>query len=338
MVLLEQTNKMNTPIVPVPFEEIKNFVSYCYENGNGEDAEQVGVILNNGYTLFGCLREQMVDFHDNVVRNSLTMKKGYLELYYDEPFKETSVFIPCKDILGLFPLSIKQEKIESNKERWADNYTTGSIYDELFHDLLVERALLLKYEIHHSEILYNLSGKTTFFNWGKVKLKGETTLYSDWNYFKRTSSQKLNSIGIGCPFFSLAIGWENSLWSFFYNKLKKKSLSHNICDGESKIKGYIRFFDLPSIDKNQDPIETLVMEGEKWYPAAFTQEKIKDLRDLKKKEWKLIYFKSDSFLFPVRLWSKIDQEVSLLVDSIEFPMSCKYGTSNYFIKVRAAIS
>lgn len=326
---------MHTSIIP--FKEIEEFISYCYENGNEEDSEQIGVILINNHILFGYLREQMIDYNGNITRNSLTGKDGYLELYYHEPFKETSVFIPCKDIIGLFPLSIKQKKIKSNKERWADNYTTGSIYDALFYRLLIEDAALLKYEVLHQEILYNLSPKTTFFNWGKAYFEDTTPLYSDWNYFTKIS-RGLNSIGIGIPIFSLSIGWEKSLWNSFYKKLKKKNINNPICKGENKIKGYVRLFDLPSINKNQDPSEFLNMEGEKWYPGAFTLEKINNLKDLKRIDWQLVYFKSDSFLIPARLWSKIDQEISLLVEAVELSVSCKYGKSDYFVKVRAAIS
>ncbi len=306
---------------PISLEEITFFVSEYYKcKKNG-----IGIILTNGNNLWGRLQSQSIIYSSSneEKRDCFTGKLGCIELYYSAPFKEISVFIPLVDIAGLYNIEIKQEYISSKTERWAENYSNGSIEEELFRSFLARKATENNYVVFSHHILYSLSLKKFHFDWGKASFCENTPLYADWEYF-RLHSNGINSIGFGFALGSFSVGWEKNLMSKFYKKLNHEEI--NITD--KVLKGYIFFL--------ESETNILSMEGSDWYAAVLCKEKIKNLSSLKNKKWELVYFKANCFMIPCDLWNKFDQEVTVFSEVINIPTKTKVGNCKCFLKARGA--
>lgn len=208
--------------------------------------------------------------------NELSRKEIDNSLTFHLPYK--GIYVPLSTIKSIFG-------VYSASPFYGVTHVDGELVD---WDS-VENLMRAKYNIFVShELGYKIDTWKKLEQSKKITLYGPTVLYSDWEWFKSISGG-INSIGIGIGPISGNVGWSKSLskvfWDTIGSSIKKNSQ-------EAIIRGHVKIL--------QKMIE---IEGENWIRLNISPRK------------NLIgVCKRSNFLFPIKLFNKIDSLLTVYGD------------------------
>lgn len=250
--------------------------------------------------------------------------------YRLQPFgKRSPLLIPSTKVAGIRPLTVQQKSISDENEI--------SSLPPLIQQLkkaTIERADEVEYINTVDEVSpvgKHYGAPVPDFNWNDIEFTDDTPLYCDWNYLTRKEGG-LESLGAGALGFSLSAGWNESLWSSFNDIIENKQVQIGEEPGKSEVtlSGYIG---LLSIDDNY---VTKNMEGEDWIGGIISNEIIDGIDQFEDSNLSIVMFRKDSFMFPIDLWSDINNEVSVYGDVMNVSFNTGFSEADCFIKARAA--
>lgn len=247
--------------------------------------------------------------------------------YHLSPFMGgQDILIPANDVAGIRQLPVEQETQNDD-----DITPLPPALIRLSHET-IGRSERLGYDFTFQEFPDPVGrhfGKS--FDWGDINFNDDTPLYCDWEHLARKQSG-LNSIGAGAFGFSLSAGWDDDLWELFSDLVDRrdKGLSQVIDEPEAAFSGYPKL-----ISKNDDEvIET--MEGSKWVAVLISDSHIDTVEDIEDDAWVIVFFKQDSLMFPMELWSDITDQIKIYGEVVSVPFDAGFGSAECFVKARAA--
>lgn len=328
--------KIDAELHPMPENIVRQFVTQCYISGH----YTLLVILTDGTPLFGTIEAQTWQVGRGLIPASELCfhKPGHLKFHhYDGRFTDHYVFVPLDQISGICAFPYEQKKAARSIRHWASTYFRRPVREHLFHDLVLKaRAHSFPFEEYFSTArVINISEP---FDWRSIEFSGDASLYSDWMYF-RIISGGLNSIGAGALGMSGSAGWSKSLWSSFKNKVREHQTKlEDICSRrEVVVTGFVSFVQqVINTQSLKKTVEALNMEGAQWNAGVICDSRVQSVVDLKCHPWALIYFRTDGFLFPAKLWEKIVQPVRIFAEVVPASVSSQMGQKPCFLKARAA--
>lgn len=177
---------------------------------------------------------------------------------------------------------------------------------------------------------------TDGIQWGKAEPTNDTPLYADWEYLSRIS-HNINTIGVGIPFGSFSIGWENSLWKKLFENadtekvFSLKDVTHQYF---GTFQGNIEFLKAYNATTGNHFIQYVEMENTKWMPALIKEDSYVNKSDA---TWGIVYFRRDSLMLPPDTWPAFDKSITVFGDIVHVPLETKYGKASFFIKARVAV-
>jgi hypothetical protein len=320
---------------PIPKEEIIKIIDKFYNDGQYDFI----IVLTNGQSICGSIKPKAYVLENESIRLLSVFEQCFsntdmLELYYQIPYgnHHYSIYIPLEMIAGIHPLQYSEEKIESPTKQHISYVFPTQMYT--LTDAL-QKAKKWNFKIEKHVVFYYLHITKPFY-WGKIKFKGDTPLYCDWDFLSKKCGG-LNNLGLGTPIIGFSVGWSKSLWSSFYNKVSKTEVKlEKACEySEVTLSGYVTFIAHKSHDGTEE-LHTMQMEGANWIGAVVTERKVKTLNDLKKTKWIICYFRENSFMFPLELWERFAEPIKVYGEVVPVCFETEFGKADCFVKVRAS--
>lgn len=276
-----------------------------------------------------------VEGHYAMSKDVFFARPGYLK---SAMRREQVVYVPLNRIAGLNTLLFDQKIVKTLAREGEAGYVNESAAEILF-DCLLENANAMGFPVEHHVLYYSIGMMESRIEFTDVTFSDETALYSDWGYMQRISGG-LNSIGVGVAIVTLSAGWSKSLWALFKKKVgeQTKAFDESCSEQEAVVNGFVTFIDEKKNGDGMYPKEGtgLQMEGANWVPAAISSRRPDSVDDLVQMSWRLIYFRDDGFMFPMKLWDRISQPIRVFSEVMPVNVKSPMGDQACYLKARAA--
>lgn len=308
---------------------------------NNKDVKQIQVILVNGYSLVGSIRdsEDAMD-HDTFEVHCLE-DKDYLILRSPRNRNfNNDLKVHLNSIASIRAVSSwKAEQISIDKmDKHAYNLHDYRTWDDYGLDTAFSWSQSVAKEIGiETAGFYGISYFPAIsghpYLYGRIMFDKFEPMYCDWHYLSHVNGG-IRSVGLSTPFGGVSVGGEASLWSSFEKTLRRVKTTSlaQISNAQHQneniaIKGTITFFEKKIYHQ---------MEGGKWELGAFTEDWQDNRKSLKGVEWLPIYLLRMGFMYPYDLWERVMTPFILVGSVHKTSMKTFFEEKKMFFKVRMA--